>query len=240
MGVVTVADRGRTAWLGVDVLVVSDQSRARVAWVGIEVLSPLLERARVTWLGIDALVTSDVTRARSAWLGVEVLMTGDETVIPSVRVTGAMLEALVSNIRTPEAPRLSDYASIAVKRFGVDLVLATPEREVTATPTGDWPIIGGRPNLHAAVRRRMVASPGEMVHRPIYGAGMALRIGELNSPSERARLSVDARENLLRDPRIEEADVAVTASGADTVIAELDITPRGEIVSEVVRIEGSN
>lgn len=100
---------------------------------------------------------------------------------------------------------VTTYADIQARRFGRDLVLPAPGDAVTPTPTGDWPTVAGRPNLQAALIRRATTSPGELMHRPQYGAGVLAFLESPNADEVRARMDVVVRANLLQDPRV--ADV---------------------------------
>ena len=105
----------------------------------------------------------------------------------------------------------SSAAAIQDRRFGCDLALPLdPDDALAVTPTGDLPTVSGRENLQAALRRRTLVSAGSLVHRPEYGAGAGGELGTLGSPTSRSRIANNVRRNLLRDDRIEEAQVAVS------------------------------
>lgn len=131
---------------------------------------------------------------------------------------------------------MSTYAQIAELRWGRDLVLPPCDSEPQVTASGDWPTVGGRPNLHQAHRRRAVTAPGELLHRPLYGGGMMLWLERGNTPGERAALGASVRRNALRDRRLEDAVVAVTAPTDDQVLVELTLRPRGEVETDTVTI----
>lgn len=129
------------------------------------------------------------------------------------------------------------YTDITEARWGRDLVLVDEDAGgVASTPTGDWPTVAGRPNLHAAHRRRATTSPGQLLCRPDYGAGMLGFVGASTAPAERVRLAQAVRLNALRDPRIAEVGVAVQLDAQQRVIAELTLSPRGEPSSDSVTI----
>jgi phage baseplate assembly protein W len=121
------------------------------------------------------------------------------------------------------------YSGLTEARWGRDLVLVDCEAGgVAASPTGDWPTIAGRPNLHAAHRRRAVTSPGEVLHRPEYGAGLVQRVGQVANTTRLVQAAGALRTNAARDPRIADVRASVTLDDADRVIAELQLRPRGE------------
>jgi len=72
-----VADRGRTAWFGVEVLCAGPASVGRVGWFAAEVLVPYYDRSRVAWFGTEVLARAPTPLGRVAWFGVEVLCSGD-------------------------------------------------------------------------------------------------------------------------------------------------------------------
>lgn len=181
---------------------------------------------------VEVLVADDIDSTRVYGAVVEVLTYAVDL---GTKVAGALVEVLIGRLPDPEDVLLPQYPTIAEQRFGRDVFLA-PDAEVAPTPTGDWPTIAGRPNLHAAVRRRLLTTPGQLVHRAEYGAGVELYVGELNAPAERARLAADARSNLLRDPRLEEARVAVAELGEGMSQVSAQIRPAGEIESDTVSV----
>jgi len=101
-------------------------------------------------------------------------------------------------------------------RLGTDLDIPTdPGGSIRVTPTGDIPLLVGRPALDRGIERRLLTEPGAMVYRPTFGAGLLGRVGAANSPVERGRLAYAARLNLLADPRIKDAAVTATPSTDD-------------------------
>lgn len=131
---------------------------------------------------------------------------------------------------------MPSYSEIAELRWGRDLVLPDIGAEVQVTPSGDWPTIAGRPNLHAAHRRRAVTAPGELVHRPDYGGGLPLFIEVENTDARRAQMAAVVRANALRDVRLEDARADVTSTTPEQVLLELALRPRGEPDTDVVTV----
>lgn len=185
---------------------------------------------------LEVVTAVDVASTQVSGLLLEVVTALDPPVDQKTWISGVLLEALVADVPEPKQPMARTYTGIAELRWGRDLVLAFPDGEVSPTATGDWPTVAGRPNLHAAQRRRIVTTPGQLVHRPAYGGALETFVGALNSASERARLAAGARANALRDPRIEEAVVSVAELGPDQVLVKLTIKPDGEVDTETVSI----
>lgn len=129
------------------------------------------------------------------------------------------------------------YTELAEARWGRDLVLIDCEvGEVPATSTGDWPTIAGRANLHEAHRRRAVTAPGELLHRPEYGAGLVLAVGTVARTHHLIQAANALRTNAARDPRVGDVKATVALDGSDRVIADLAIQPRGEPDAETVTV----
>jgi hypothetical protein len=128
--------------------------------------------------------------------------------------------------------------AIDTRRMGEDIALdLDPDNGLRVTPTGDLQTVAGRANLRAALRRRVCTSPGELLHRPEYGAGAPDFIETIGNPSNRARLANQVRKNLLRDRRLADVAVGVSAglpsdSRAAAVTVELTITPRRDSEAE--------
>lgn len=189
----------------------------------------------VSGVVLETVVAADIDSTRISGVVLELVVAANSS---EVAVTGVVLEIVVGRLRIPEDPPVSRYTDIAEARFGRDLELLPPDQAPSPTATGDYPSIGGRPNLHAAVRRRLLTSPGQLVHRPDYGGGLELFVGRLGTPGERARLAAGSRANILRDSRLAQAVVGVGESptGPDQVLVEVAIQPAGEIETDTVSI----
>lgn len=108
-----------------------------------------------------------------------------------------------------------------------DGVLPANRATFLATSTGDWPSIAGRDNFVEAHKRRAVTTPGDLVHRPLYGGGLVLAIGRLDTDTQRALVRNSIRTNALRDPRT--GEVVVSTSGDDNIAnfiyVDMELTP---------------
>jgi hypothetical protein len=131
-------------------------------------------------------------------------------------------------LQTSLATVASAATTSQTRRLGTDLDLPLdPNEAIRVTPTGDLPVLSGRPNVQAAQRRRALVAPGGLVHRGDYGGGMVLELGQPGTPSRRTRLANQIRRNALRDTRIDEARVEVGGG-----------PPGGLLVSLAIRISG--
>lgn len=128
-------------------------------------------------------------------------------------------------------------SEVTEARWGRDLVLIDCESGgVPATATGDWPTLAGRPNLHAAHRRRATTQPGQLVWRPDYGGGMQGFVGRPADQSHLVQLGSAVRVNALRDRRLDEVQAGVRVDAQGRVIVELEVRPRGEPDSSTVTV----
>lgn len=117
---------------------------------------------------------------------------------------------------------------IDTDRFGTDLRLPTgPEESIRHTAAGDVPDVSGRANLRESLLRRILTNPGEIVHRPAFGCGLAAFLERPLTPSWKARMASAVRSNLLLDPRVADASVTVS-QGIPT-----DSSRKGAVTFEV-------
>ena len=68
---------------------------------------------------------------------------------------------------------------------------------------GNLQTVSGLENLRQAILRRLVTTPGQLVHRPLYGAGLPRFQNAPNTLDTRRTMSTIIEEQILRDPRIE-------------------------------------
>jgi hypothetical protein len=101
---------------------------------------------------------------------------------------------------------------------------------VKTTGGGDLDTIDGLDNVKAAVLRRIVTRPGEVIHRPTYGVGIANYQSALSSLRTHRELALKIEEQLLQDPRIE----AVTSTSIQTDPNDTNMTK----IAIRVRIKG--
>lgn len=112
-------------------------------------------------------------------------------------------------------------------RFGTDLDLPiVDDDELLLTPTGDLRTRSGRGNLRLALQQRALTARGDLLHRPDYGGGLPEAVELPSTPAARSELGARVRSNALRDSRVREATVSVSAglpddSGAPSVTVEI-------------------
>lgn len=104
------------------------------------------------------------------------------------------------------------------------------QKDFVKTATGgDLQTITGLDNVREAVLRRLITTPGSVVHRPQYGAGLQ---EFLNAPATIAtKRAIAARidDQLTRDPRIEEV-LSVGIEGDSTAPDKFTISVRIKVV----------
>jgi len=131
------------------------------------------------------------------------------------------------------------------ERFGVDIYVPIDEDEVLRpTPTGDLPVIRGRANLSHALAANVITTPGELIHRPGYGGGLAQDVETPATPGALARSANRLRAALLLDARLAGRDVRVSVTPglpsdpgrAGTVTASISAVPHGDTAPTVVTV----
>lgn len=96
--------------------------------------------------------------------------------------------------------------------YGRDIAF---KADYVPSPTGDLEMIAGLENVKEALLRRLVTSPGSLIHRPNYGVGIKSFQGRLNSLAAQRELAARIVSQYLEDTRVE----AVTNVG---VVVEND------------------
>ena len=133
---------------------------------------------------------------------------------------------------------MATLSEIDERRFGRDGVLPPLGQTVQHTASGDWPTVAGRENLRGALARAAVTSPGDLVHRPLYGGGLLARVETPDTDVVRALLTGNIRASTLADERVEDVSVDINEDPtvAARVIVDLVVTPLGDESSETVRV----
>lgn len=95
-------------------------------------------------------------------------------------------------------------------RFGTDILLPVdPDGELPVSPTRDLVLVSEAENVAGALQRRTLTTPGQLLHRPTYGAGVEAELSKPSTPPRRAAIATAVRRNLLDDPRVQDARVTV-------------------------------
>jgi hypothetical protein len=132
-----------------------------------------------------------------------------------------------------DATPVAAVLATEVRRLGRDLDVPLDEDEsIRVTPTGDLPTLAGRPNVHAAQRRRALVAPGSLVHRAEYGGGLVLEISQPGTLTRYSQIANRLRRNALRDPRISEARVEVSGGPPADLLVGCAIRIRGDETDE--------
>lgn len=70
------------------------------------------------------------------------------------------------------------------------------------TSTGDIDRVSGLTNLREAIFRRLITTPGTLVHRPTYGVGIKRFQNDLNRLSKKKELASLIQEQISQDERV--------------------------------------
>lgn len=125
-------------------------------------------------------------------------------------------------VAVPTAPAAVEQAQL----LGKDIYFDGDRR---VTPHGDFLLVDGLNALRQWVYHCLMTNPGEYRLRPEYGCGARAFLAKRNVPGEVDEFKNRIRENLLRNPQIDEVAIAVAdlASG-DGVQVAVAITARGQ------------
>jgi phage baseplate assembly protein W len=77
------------------------------------------------------------------------------------------------------------------------------QRDFILTPSGDLETSIGLQNLKEALYRRLLTTPGSLIHRPDYGVGIKNWQNGLNSIARQRELANRISSQFQEDPRIE-------------------------------------
>lgn len=75
--------------------------------------------------------------------------------------------------------------------------------DLVQTPSGDFDLIAGLDNLKEALFRRLITTPGAIIHRPEYGVGLKKFQGSLSSLDNQRTLATLIKEQFEEDERVE-------------------------------------
>lgn len=72
------------------------------------------------------------------------------------------------------------------------------------TASGDLDVISGLDNLKEALFRRLITTPGSIIHRPEYGCNLKSYQGSLSNLENQRRLAQTIKEQFESDDRVEQ------------------------------------
>jgi hypothetical protein len=114
------------------------------------------------------------------------------------------------SVTRPPGTRVS-----AVAIYGVDL--AVMQGRLTVTAAGALETVAGTANLKQAIAHKFMVDRGALPYWPLYGTGLRAFLTHKNEPFFGFLATVDARQTILRDPRIERVENPQAALTGDTV-----------------------
>lgn len=103
-------------------------------------------------------------------------------------------------------------------------------KDMQRAPDGDLQSITGLRNIRQALFRRLLVTPGTLVHRPDYGVGIKNFLNAPNSLDQQRKLALRVKEQFERDPRVDE--VVSLSFDVD------DIDPSKFTINVRVRVRG--
>lgn len=95
--------------------------------------------------------------------------------------------------------------------------------------TGDLDTISGLANLKAALFRRLITSPGSLIHRPNYGVGIKDYQNSMSDLPNQQNLALRIKEQFELDPRVEKV-VGVRINYTDAEPEKVVIVVRVKVV----------
>lgn len=92
-------------------------------------------------------------------------------------------------------------------------------------PNGDLAVMSGLDNLKQALWRRLITTPGSLVHRPDYGVGIKDFQNAPGTLSMMQKLASRIQEQFTKDPRVNEVTgVACRTDDNNPAIIYLTVT----------------
>jgi hypothetical protein len=79
-------------------------------------------------------------------------------------------------------------------------------KDYQATPSGDLATDSGQTNLQNALFRRLITSPGAIIHRPNYGVGVKDFQNKAATLPNQRELARRINEQFLQDARVKSVD----------------------------------
>lgn len=77
------------------------------------------------------------------------------------------------------------------------------KKDLVPTASGDLDVISGMENVKEALFRRLITTPGTLIHRPEYGVNVKQFQGALNSLENQRKLAMSIQEQFEQDERVE-------------------------------------
>lgn len=172
------------------------------------------QRLRLSWNGAEQIVTiqaidtatATLTFAESFTLAFPTVAVV-EVYAPAYDVAGRVLAPgdtlLVPTDSLTEGAVVTGFASTpqvtAARLFGVDLWV---KDGMLRRDQGDLLTVSGLENLRQALLHRFLVEQGTLPYHPTYGTGLYQYVGMKAAPYFTFLAQVDARQTVLRDPRI--------------------------------------
>lgn len=108
--------------------------------------------------------------------------------------------------------------------IGIDIYLI---RDYNPSARGDLTPISGIDNLRESIYRRLVTSPGELIHRPNYGVGIRKFLNRPANESNKRELENLIKMNILNEKRITRINSIKCDWSLDVLMIEIRVQVSG-------------
>lgn len=117
--------------------------------------------------------------------------------------------------------------------LGIDVKL---QDDYVKAATGDLQFIDGLQNLKEAIYRRILTTPGEVIHRPNYGVGLRRYLNKPCTNSNQQELSNAIRLNIMNEQRIERINSIQCLWADESVHLSISVVAYGRSVEFDYRV----
>ena len=159
----------------------------------------------------------------------KVVSPGDILFIP----IGMQADTLTFKAKIPIGSTLKDWGERVLGQDFVFIREATKiqrlgqiANDIKTTSDGQAATRAGVQNLAQSITHRLTTQKGELLYHPEYGSLLPGMIGTSNSPETKKLMSLEARDNLLSDPRVVTVlslDVTEDLFGAYYIDAQIEV-----------------
>lgn len=111
------------------------------------------------------------------------------------------------------------------------------------TASGDLDTLTGLDNYKDALYRRLITTPGSLIHRPNYGVGIKSFLNTISTLETKQRLAKTIKQQYEEDPRTESvSSVEITADDYTPELTKINIKVRavgyGDVQFEFIPFGG--
>lgn len=103
------------------------------------------------------------------------------------------------------------------------------KKDFLQTPSGDLEIVSGLDNVKEALFRRLLTTPGTLIHRPTYGVNIKAFQNGVNNLDSQRKLALAIKEQFEEDSRVEEV-LGISVDSKDKTPELVEVRVRVKIV----------